>query len=431
MSNGTLGEWWNAALEAGFIAAADINSGNPNGISWFTTTVDSNNRTRSDARINHHDRVAAPRPNYHVLAGHTVSKIILEDRRAVGVEYLPTAGGTSAQVRANKEVLLAAGAVHTPQLLQLSGIGPRKVLESLAIDVVSELPGVGANLQDQANGAITYTFQGNVFPNGDSLAANATFDKEQEALYESKREGAWTLTRGFGETVALFSLCQATSDCQHLIAAARDEDAASLLPEDTDATVLAGYKAQREQVLDQYAGDNVPVAMVHWTTGSAVIVFLLRPLSRGLVQIQSKDVLETPLVDWRAMTDPVDLDVAVAAVLKNRQIMQAPSMTKLGPSENSPFGDNITDKDFLKSTIVSSFGPTTGHLCCTAAMLPLEKGGVVDTEWKVYGVESLRAIDISTWPMVVASTPMATVYGVAEQIADVIKKTYCLDGSCA
>lgn len=419
-----LANWWNAALEVGFQPAADINSGNPIGISWFTTTVDFTNRSRSDARINHYDRVTATRPNYHVLADHTVSKIILRGNKTVGVEYLPTAGGTSAQILVNKEVLLAAGAIHSPQLLQLSGIGPKDLLQGLTIDVVSELPGVGANLQDQTNGAILYTFQDNVNPNADDLSLNATFNTEQEDLYNAEREGAWTLTRGFGETVALFSLCDATSNCQDLITAAKNEDPASLLPAGTDATIVAGYKAQREQVLDQYAGDNVPVAMVHWTTGSVAIVFLQRPLSRGLVQTQSTNVLDNPLVDWRAMTDPVDLDIAVAAVLKNRRIMQAPSMAKLGPSENSPFGDTITDTDQLRSIIASNFGPSTGHVCCTAAMSPLDKGGVVDTEWKVYGIDGLRVIDISTWPMIGSSTPMATVYGVAEQIADVIKKEY-------
>lgn len=425
-----IANWWNAALEVGFDAATDINSGSPNGISWYTTTVDHTNRTRSDARINHYDRVTATRPNYHVLAETTVSNIVFEDNKARGVEYLPTTGGATAQVLASKEVLLAAGAVGTPQLLQASGVGPGSLLTSLGIDVVADLPGVGANLQDQPNGAVVYTFQDNVVPNADTLSTNATFDAEQKALYEADREGAWTITRGFGETVALFSLCEATSDCQELIAAAKAEDPSALLPEGTDATVVAGYAAQRAQILDQYAGDNVPIAMIHWTTGSGVVVFLLRPLSRGLVQIRSADVLETPLVDWRAMTDPVDLDIAVASFLKNREIMQAPSMAVLGPSEASPFGDNITDETELRSIIASDFGPTTGHLCCTAAMLPLDEGGVVDTEWKVYGVDGLRVIDISTWPMIVASTPMATVYGAAEKVADVIKKAYCLDGSC-
>ncbi|TVY82880.1 Dehydrogenase xptC [Lachnellula suecica] len=416
--------WWNAALETGFDSAADINNGNPIGISWFTTTVNATSRTRSDARINHYDIVAKTRPNYHILADHTVTKIILEGNKTVGVDYQPTAGGNSSQIHATKEVLLGAGAIQTTKLLQLSGIGPRSLLESLSIAVVSDLPGVGANLQDQPNGVVPYTFQDQINPNADDLISNATFDTEQEDLYYAKREGAWTITRSFGETVALFSLCDATADCQGMIATAREEDPAALLPAGTDATVVAGYKAQREQVLEQYAGDNVPIGMIHWTTGGEAIVWLQRPLSRGLVQIQSNNALDNPLVDYRTLTDPVDLDIAVANVLKNRQIMQAPSMAVLGPSESYPYGNNITDKDQLKSIITSNFGPTTGHVCCTAAMVPLDKGGVVDTEWKVYGISSLRVIDISTLPMISSSTPMATLYGMAEKIADVIKETY-------
>lgn len=393
--------------------------------------MDFTNRTRSDARINHYDRVAATRPNYHILADTTVSKIIFDNTTAVGVVYVPTAGGSSTQVYANKEVLIAAGAVSTPKLLQLSGVGPSSLLDDLDIDIMADLPGVGANLQDQPNGAVVYTFENNTTPNADTASTNTTYLAEQEALYFAKREGAWTITAGFGETVALVSLCDATSDCEDLIAAASEADPSAFLPEGTDATVLAGYTRQREQILSQYAGDNVPVAMLHWTTGSYAIVFLLRPLSRGLVQIQSTDILESPLVDWRAMTDPVDVKVAVAAFLKNRQVMQAPSMAVLGPNETAPFGYNITDGAQLGSIITSAFGPTTGHLCCTAAMLPLDEGGVVDTEWKVYGLAGLRVIDISTWPMVTAVTPMATVYAAAEQVADVIKKAYCLDNICS
>lgn len=106
--------------------------------------------TRSDARINHYERVKASRPNYHILASTTVSKVLFNGTRAVGVEYLPSEGGGSTHVYAKKEVILTAGGVHTPQVLQLSGIGPQALLNELGIAVVQDLPGVGQNLQDQS-----------------------------------------------------------------------------------------------------------------------------------------------------------------------------------------------------------------------------------------------------------------------------------------
>ena len=122
---------------------------------YFPTVVDFTSRTRSHARVNHYER-AKQRPNYHILTQHTVSRVLFKGKKAVGVEYLPTAGGAVATAKATKEVLLAAGAIHTPQILQLSGIGPAKLLKDLGIRVVADLPGCGANFQDQPSIIIPY-----------------------------------------------------------------------------------------------------------------------------------------------------------------------------------------------------------------------------------------------------------------------------------
>lgn len=139
--------------------APDPNSGNNAGVFFFPTLLDAANGTRSDARINHYERVKAARPNYHILAENTVGKVLFNGTTAIGVEYLPTAGGSVSQVFASKEVLLAAGGVHTPQILQLSGIGLKDRLEDLGIVSVVNLPGVGQNLQDHATLAISYNCQ--------------------------------------------------------------------------------------------------------------------------------------------------------------------------------------------------------------------------------------------------------------------------------
>lgn len=130
---------------------------------FFPTVADYTTRTRSHARLNHYERVKR-RPNYHILAQHTVSRVLFdEQKKAVGVEYLPTGGGGVLTANATKEVLVAAGALHTPQVLQLSGVGPSALLDKLGIPVVSDLPGVGANFHDQPSIIIPYNGAAHLF----------------------------------------------------------------------------------------------------------------------------------------------------------------------------------------------------------------------------------------------------------------------------
>lgn len=151
-----LENWWNAVLSTGLTPTKDTNGGDAKGLCWFPTVVDPISRTRGSARLNHYERVKESRDNYHLLASHTVARVLFQGNQAVGVEYLPTTGGSRLKAYASKEVILSAGAIHTPQVLQLSGVGPKDLLEKLNIDVVSDLPGVGANFQDQPTLSVPY-----------------------------------------------------------------------------------------------------------------------------------------------------------------------------------------------------------------------------------------------------------------------------------
>ena len=138
---------YNGALKLGIQPALDPNNGRAQGIFRLLSSVDPKTQTRSSARINRYDRDAA-RPNYHILPNTAVSRILFENVTAVGVEYISTSNGEKHIVQASKEVIIAAGSVHTPQILQLSGIGDTAHLKGLGIETVSNLPGVGRNLQD-------------------------------------------------------------------------------------------------------------------------------------------------------------------------------------------------------------------------------------------------------------------------------------------
>lgn len=265
----------------------------------------------------------------------------------------------------------------------------------------------------------------NISPNWGSLLNNATYDAEQLATYESSKTGPYTLVRTLSTNFAALALQDITADYQTIISQARARNATAYLPAGTDATVAAGYTAQRSVLLSQLATEAA-VAGLHWNTFATNTMYTFKPFSRGTVNINSANILDNPLIDYRTATDPTDMAIYTALFKKNRQVMAAPTMAELGPVENAPFGSGVTTDAQIQAAIVSALNPTNGHECCTAAMLPRKLGGVVDTNLCVYGVSGLRVIDISYWPYPVAGAPSATMYGTGEKIAAVIKAKYGL-----
>lgn len=260
------------------------------------------------------------------------------------------------------------------------------------------------------------TVTNNVEPNWNTLLGNATYDAEQFALYNNSRQGPYTITRTLSTNFISLPLQELTPRSADILGDARNiSNPGFFLPPDTDPSVVAGYKRQREIMLEQLSSD-VSVGGLHWGTANTGTLYLFKPFSRGTVNINSTDPLTNPLVDFRAATDPKDLDVAVALVQKAREIMDAPSMRVLGPNEVAPFGQEVQSDEEIKEAIRQTFNPSNGHACCTAAMAPRELGGVVDDQLRVYGTSGLRVVDISFWPMPLNGAPSATVYASAEKV---------------
>lgn len=136
---------WNSI---GVPVPKDPGSGDARGAFWAPSSLDPKDETRSYARTAHYDRVIGQRSNYHLLTETAVSKILFKEKKAVGVEYISRTEGTTKNVTVKKEVILAAGAIHSPQILQLSGVGNEDLLKSLEIKTIVDLPGVGKNFQD-------------------------------------------------------------------------------------------------------------------------------------------------------------------------------------------------------------------------------------------------------------------------------------------
>jgi choline dehydrogenase len=248
------------------------------------------------------------------------------------------------------------------------------------------------------------------------LNTNATYDAEQRAIYDSSREGAYTLVRGTGNNIALLPLKNTTSKWKSIIDLAKSQDPASLLPPNTHPSVIKGYAAQREQLFKHYASSKTAIGSLSWNTGTQTTVYTIKPLSRGSIAINSTSILDSPLIDYGALADPTDIELVLSLFLTNRKIMAQPSMQALGPTEISP-GANITSDENLKAKFRTLINPSNAHECCTLPMMKLELGGVVDDQLRIYGVKGLSVADASFMPITPASAPSATIYAAGEKVS--------------
>ncbi|KAH8728333.1 choline dehydrogenase-like protein [Phaeosphaeriaceae sp. PMI808] len=403
---------YNGALSLGILPSRDPNNGDATGVFRLQRSVDAISQTRSSARINRYDRNIV-RPNYHVLSNTAVSRVLFEGTTAVGVECIGTINGTKSTIIARKEVIVAAGSVHTPQILQLSGIGDKSRLELLGIKSVSHLPGVGQNLQDHLVLKVNYNYTSNVFPNGGSLQSNPSYAAEQRILYGAGKPSAYDLTATTGNLMIQLPLSNWTSNSSSIIEQANQFDIIGLLGNSSDESVLRGFKKQRIIAIKNV--DNSAVGGLSWNTGPETSIYMTRPFSRGSVKINSTSILRAPLIDYGALTDPVDLEILYAIYMKNRELMSTPELAVLEPIETAP-APGLGDAEMIKEKLRKALAPSNAHQCCTAAMMSREDGGVVDPHNRVYGTQNLSVVDASVWSMIVGGGPQASVYAGAERV---------------
>ena len=212
-----------------------------------------------------------------------------------------------------------------------------------------------------------------------------------------------------------------TSDYKSIIDTASRTNLSTLLHPDIDSSILAGYTAQIDQLLQLYASPHAAVEEVAWAGYTSVCNVLIRPLSRGAIMINNTDPRKPPLYDFGTFSHPSDLAIAVRALKKVREWIASSPMQALGPVEILP-GVSAANSD--ESIVAAIRGLTTSswqHPTSSCSMLKREWGGVVDSKLRVYGVRGLRIVDASIFPMAVGGHTSSTVYAVAEKAADIIK----------
>ncbi|KAH7099916.1 alcohol oxidase [Auriculariales sp. MPI-PUGE-AT-0066] len=389
------------------------------GIVWFPSALDPVTVTRSYAVNRYYDPVSS-RSNLHLLTYSRVNEIIFDKRKhAVGITIQPRDTTTILNVAAKKEIILTAGAIHTPQILQRSGVGAATLLKTANIPVVVDLPGVGSNYQDHSSITAGNTFATDVIPNPSSLVNNETFIAWADELWAANRTGPRSI--GVGMAGAWLPLRDVSpTEYKKLAAALQAQDPAAYLPSIYTPEQVLGFKLQRDTIIASYLSDKAGQIELPFGGTAQYWMSLQHPLSRGTVTINTTHTYSEPIVDFRTFSNPIDPLVLAKSIQFMRRWTETPSYQTFTPTEIMPGAALQTDED-LVAWIRTAGGATVAHNCCTAALSPRSLGGVVNADLLVHGVTGLSIGDASVMPMVPATHTCATVYAIAEKAADLIK----------
>lgn len=370
--------WVRAATEFGLPRNADFNGPTSYGVGAYQLSIRGGWRESASRAFL---RPVRERGNLALRTRALVTRVTFEGTRAVGVEWVE--GGQRRRVRARREVLLAAGAIQSPQLLQLSGVGPAALLRGLGIGVVADLPGVGRNLQDHYQARTIVRMRERRSLNDDvrnplkcvSMGARWIFDR------------SGPLTVGAGQVGG--------AACTEHAAGGRPDIQFNVMPLSVDK----------------------PGTPLHRYSGFTASVWQCHPASRGSVEIRSADPAEAPRIAPRYLSEEIDRRTLVAGVRMLREIYAQPAFRDLVDAEVLP-GDLARDDDGVLA-FARENGGTVFH-CVGTCRMGVDRDAVVDPALFVRGVEGLRVVDASVMPQVTSANSNAAALMIGEHGARLI-----------
>lgn len=395
--------WAQKALEeSGMLAINGFNGGKMLGSAYATFTINPINAERSSSESSFLH--AALKNTTLQVYKQTLAQQILfsSSKTAIGVSV--STGGLKYTLSAKKEVVVSAGAFQSPQLLMVSGIGPNAILQKLNIPVVKDLPGVGQNLWDQP--WFGSSFRVNV-PTASPLQGNPAAYAEAIQAYITRATGPLSISSGgiFGWE-KLPNATRATLSPSTLAALSQfpaDWPELEWLP----VSAFLGYQ-ENHQTADPLDGYN------YASLGTALIT----PLSRGNVSINTSSMADPPLINPNWITDPVDIEVAVAALKRQRQVWSVLAKYNVTIGEEAFPGVAVQSDSQILEWIRNAVTPIW-HASSTCKMgRRNDSMAVIDSRARVFGVQGLRVVDASSFPFLPPGHPQSTIYALAQKIAN-------------
>ncbi|GAP89632.1 putative glucose oxidase [Rosellinia necatrix] len=386
----------------GYELNEEVNAGSVRGFGAWPQTLDRDRNIRFDAaRAYYYD--IEDRPNLTLIKG-TVKKLTWasctasgQDAVADGVEYVTPDGGLI-KVTAAKEVILSAGALRSPLILESSGVGNPSLLSKLGIKPKIDLPGVGEYLQEQPNTALVYSGTQNV----SGFAPYATFSTAGDLFGD--------------ETPAIkaSTSAQIPGWAEKVVAASNGAVKA--------ANVEKLFRIQHDLIFEKNVTIGETLTAIFGGEFLVSAMWLLLPFSWGSVHLTSVDAINAPAIDPKYFLVDFDLDVQIGLGRTAQKFWNTEPVSDIVGARVSPTDDdvplNATDEQWA-GYISDSLTPNH-HPLGTASMMSRELGGVVDAELKVYGTGNVRVVDASVLPIQFSGHLTATLYAVAERAAEII-----------
>jgi choline dehydrogenase len=366
-----------ATQQAGYKRNDDFNGRSQEGAGYFQLTAKNGRRWSTAAG---YLRQARRRANLAIVSHALATRVLFSGRRAIGVAYRQ--GQTTHTAYADGEIVVAGGAFNSPQILQLSGVGPAKILRELGIEVIADVPGVGADLQDHLQIRMQYRCTEPITMND---VINHWRHRWGAGLrYVMSRKGLLTIGAGYAGAFLRTRPELATPDVQiHFLIFSAEAAGAALHP-------FPGFMAS---------------------------VCQLRPESRGFVRIKSSDPTVPPVIQPRYLSIRGDCDTVIDGIKMMRRILNQPAMRSYVAEERAPGRQCGSDADllaFARATGTTVYHPTS---TCRMGSDPL---AVVDERLRVRGFERLRVIDASIMPTVVSGNTNAATVMIGEKGADLV-----------
>ncbi len=379
-----------AAQQAGVPGTVDYNGPRFEGVGYLQyNTRRGRRRHAADAYLH----PAMKRANLAVESGALAQRVIVEGRKAVGVVYRK--GTEERTVRARREVLIAAGTIQSPQLLELSGIGQREVLQRAGVEVVHELPGVGENLRDHLH--VRLSFETRLPITLNTILRNP--------LLQAKMGARWLfLGRGLMSTSSATSMAIARSHPD--------------LPRPDIKFQLHQLSMASSHYADNRDARNLAERMgLDPHGGFSIGAYVLRPESRGSVHITQSDPSKPPQIHANYLTAEHDIRTIIAALRMIRKVTSQPALAQHIVRETRP-GPDAADDDALLDHVRKT-GQTSYHPIGTCRM-GNDAQAVVDATLRVHGIEGLRVCDASIMPTMVASNTHAPSIMIGEKASDLV-----------